>query len=73
MNDGKGILGYGRSMIQNNPNLRNNPQFAEMIDAIERGDATKGQELAQQILQTNGVTKEQALSMAFRKFPFPKF
>lgn len=73
MNDGKGILGYGRSMIQSNPNLRNNPDFAEMIDAIERGDATKGQELAQKILQSNGVTKEQALSMAFRKFPFPKF
>lgn len=73
MNNGQGILGYGRSMIQNNPNLRNNPEFAEMIDAIERGDATKGQELAQKILQTNGITKEQGLSMAFRKFPFPKF
>ncbi len=44
-----------------------------MIDAIERGDATKGQELAQRTLQSNGVTKEQALSMAFKKFPFPKF
>lgn len=73
MNTGKGILGYGRSMIQNNPQLRNNPDFADMIDAIERGDASRGQELAQQILQRNGVTKEQALSMAFQKFPFPKF
>lgn len=72
MNDGRGILGYGRSMIQNNPQLRNNPEFAEMIDAIERGDANKGQELAQQILQANGVTKEQALGVAFRRFPFPK-
>lgn len=73
MNDGRGILGYARSMIQSNPQLRNNPEFAEMIDAIERGDATKGQQFAQQILQRNGVTKEQALSMAFKKFPFPKF
>lgn len=73
MNDGRGILGYARNMIQNNPQLRNNPEFAEMIDAIERGDATKGQQFAQQILQRNGVTKEQALSMAFQKFPFPKF
>lgn len=73
MNDGRGILGYARNMIQNNPNLRNNPDFAEMIDAIERGDAVKGQELANRTLQRNGVTKEQALSAAFRKFPFPKF
>lgn len=73
MNDGRGILGYARNMIQNNPNLRNNPEFAEMIDAIERGDAAKGQELAQKTLQRNGVTKEQGLSMAFQRFPFPKF
>lgn len=73
MNNGRGILGYARNMIQSNPQLRNNPEFAEMIDAIERGDATKGQQFAQQILQRNGVTKEQALSMAFKKFPFPKF
>lgn len=73
MNDGKGILGYGRKMIQQNSQLRNNPEFAEMIDAIERGDASRGQELANMILQRNGVTKEQALGMAFQKFPFPKF
>lgn len=73
MNDGRGILGYARNLIQSNPNLRNDPDFAEMIDAIERGDAAKGQELAQKTLQRNGVTKEQALSMAFQRFPFPKF
>lgn len=73
MNDGRGILGYARNMIQSNPQLRNDPTCAEMIDAIERGDATKGQQLAQQILQRNGVTKEQGLSMAFKRFPFPKF
>lgn len=72
MNNGNGILGYARSMIQSNPQLRNNPDFAEMIDAIERGDASKGQQLAQQIMQKNGVTKEQALGMAFQRFPFPK-
>lgn len=73
MNDGRGILGYGRKMIQQNSQLRNNPEFAEMIDAIERGDASRGQELANMILQRNGVTKEQALGMAFQRFPFPKF
>lgn len=72
MNDGKGILGYARSMIQSNPHLRNDPNFAAMIDAIERGDAKAGQQLAQQTLQQNGVTKEQALNIAFQRFPFPK-
>lgn len=71
MNNGNGILGYARQMIANNPNLRNNPQFATMIEAIERGDASQGQALANEILQKNGVTKEQALSMAFQKIKFP--
>lgn len=71
MNDGRGILGYGRSMIQNNPQVRNNPQFAQMVDAIERGDAQLGQQLANQILQQSGLTKEQAIGMAFQKLNFP--
>lgn len=71
MNNGKGILGYGRSMIQQNPQVRNNPQFAQMVDAIERGDAQLGQQLANQILQANGLTKEQALGMALQKLHFP--
>lgn len=71
MNNGMGILGYGRSMIQQNPQVRNNPQFAQMVDAIERGDAQLGQQLANQFLQQSGLTKEQAIGMAFQKLNFP--
>lgn len=71
MNNAKGILGYAKQKIANNPQVRNNPQFAQMIEAIEREDASQGQALANEILQRNGVTLEQALSVAFQKFNFP--
>lgn len=73
MSSGRGILGYAMNMIQQNPQVRNNPEFAEMINAIERGDAQTGQALANKVLQQNGVTKEQGLSLAFQKLNFPKF
>lgn len=73
MSNGNGILGFGRNFIQNNPQLRNNPEFAEMIDAIERGDASQGQALAQKFLQKNGITKEQGVAIGLQKLPFPKF
>ena len=68
-----GILGYAMKMIQNNPNIANNPQAQPMIDAIQRGDEQAGVELANNILQTYGLSKEQGLSIAMQKLRFPKF
>lgn len=65
-----GILGYARNAIDNTPEVKNNPQYAEMIAAIQNGDAEAGQKLANQILQQYGVTKGQALQRAFQFFGF---
>lgn len=65
-----GILGYARNAINNTPEVRNNPQYAEMIAAIQNGDAVAGQKLANQILQQQGLTKGQALQRAFQFFGF---
>lgn len=65
-----GILGYARNAINNTPEVRNNPQYAEMIAAIQNGDAVAGQKLANQILQQHGLTKGQALQRAFQFFGF---
>ena len=58
-------------MIQNNPNVANNPRAQEMIAIIQNGDAQKGQELAQNLCATYGETPEQAIAKAKRFFNFP--
>lgn len=69
-NNYAGILGYAKNAINNTPEVRDNPQFAEMIQAIQSGDAQAGQRLANQILQQHGVSKGQAIQRAFEFFGF---
>lgn len=71
MSDYRGILGYAQNAINSTPQVRDNPQNAELIAAIQSGDAQKGIELANQILKQNGVTKGQALQRAFQFFNLP--
>lgn len=69
-NNYNGILGYARNAINSTPEVRDNPEYAEMIAAIQNGDAQAGQRLANQILQKNGVSKGQGLAKAFQFFGF---
>lgn len=69
-NEYNGILGYARNAINNTPEVRDNPDYAEMIAAIQSGDAQAGQRLANQILQKYGVSKGQAIQRAFQFFGF---
>lgn len=68
-----GILGYAMQMIKNNPNVAQNPNAQAMIQAIESGDEQAGTQLANNILQTYGLTKEQGLNIALQKLKFPNF
>lgn len=67
----KGILGYAQQALRENPNVRDNPDFAEMVRAIEQNDAQAGMALAQKILQQNGVSKEAAINRGIQVFNFP--
>ena len=59
------------NMIRNSPNVANNPNAQEFINVIQNGDATKGQQIAQNLCNTYGVTTEQALQQAKRFFNLP--
>lgn len=69
-NDYKGILGYAKNAINNTPEVRDNPDNAEMIAAIQSGDAQAGIAMANKILQRYGVSKGQAIQRAFQFFGF---
>lgn len=52
------------SMIKASPQIANNPQMLSYIEVLESGDSKKGEELANNLLSTYGVTKEEALQQA---------
>lgn len=58
------------AQIQQNPNLANNPQAQSYIQIIQSGDQKKGEEIAQNILKSYGMTKEQGMAQVKRFFHF---
>lgn len=58
---------FAMNMLQNNPQVMNNPQAQGLMQVIQSGDAAKGQQMAENLCKTYGVTPDQALEEA-RKF-----
>lgn len=58
------ITDMATQMIRNNPNIQQSPFAQAGINAILNHDAKAGEQLANNILQTVGMTKEQALDLA---------
>lgn len=52
---------FAMNLIKQNPNIANNPRAQEYINVIQSGDSKRGQEIASNILNTYGLTKEQAM------------
>ena len=58
------------SQIQQNPNIANNPQAQSYIQIIQSGDQKKGEEIAQNLLKSYGMTKEQGMAQVKCFFHF---
>lgn len=58
------ILNLAMTMISNNPQIANNPQAKSMIEVIQNGDAERGQQIAENLCNTYGVSKEDAVKQA---------
>lgn len=61
------------NMVRNNPNIANNPQAQEYLNILESGDSAKGEEIANNLCQTYGVSKDEALKQAQSFFNNPMF
>lgn len=66
------LRSFALNMISKNPSIANNPNAQEMINAIKNGDDATGAKIADNILKTNGLTREQGLSQAASGFGFGK-
>lgn len=51
-------------LLSKNPDIANNPRAKAMIDVIRSGDQQKGEELAMNLCQTYGATKEEGINLA---------
>ena len=58
------IMNFAQNMVRMNKNVPNTPWAQAAIQAILNGDQQAGEQLANNICQSMGLTKEQALEMA---------
>lgn len=58
------FLDIASQMIRNNPNIQQSPFAQAGTNAILNHDAKAGEQLANNILQSVGMTKEQAMKLA---------
>lgn len=55
-------------MGQMRQNAQNNPMAMGMLDVIESGDASKGEQMADNICKSMGISRDEAISQARRYF-----
>ena len=65
------LYNFAMGILQTNPQVANNPRAKELIQVLQSGDTEKGQRIAQNICDSYGITKEQALSQARQHFGIP--
>ena len=52
------------TLLKMNPQVANNPRAMEMLNVIQRGDAQKGEQIANNLCHTYGISKEDATKQA---------
>lgn len=66
------MLNFAQQLVQTNQNnLPNAPWKDAAINAIMSGDAQAGQQIANNIMQSMGMTKEQMMEQARKQFNLP--
>lgn len=59
---------FAINMINRNPQVANNPRAQELLQVIKSGDSAKGEQIANNLCNTMGVDKNQAIQEAKRFF-----
>lgn len=60
------------NLIGQNPNIANNPRAKQMLDVIQNGNDQEGQRIAENLCNTMGVSKEDAIKQAKQFFHIPE-
>lgn len=70
--NGPNLMQFAMNMLKQNPNVARNPQAQAMVQVLQSGDAQKGQQIAQNLCQTYGITPEEAVKQATSFFNIPR-
>ena len=72
MNRNEMILKLAQTVIQRNPNrIQNAPWAQSAINAIMNNDANSGAQIADNLCQSYGLTREQALNQISQSIKLP--
>lgn len=58
------MISFALNLLSQNPNIRSNPQMQNMLQVIQSGDSVRGQQIAENLCNTYGISKEDAISNA---------
>lgn len=59
---------FAINMLNQNPQVANNPRAQELLQVIQNGDSAKGEQIVNNLCNTMGVSKEQAIRDAKQFF-----
>ena len=62
---------FAVNLINQNPQITNNPNAQGMLQAIQNGDNAKGEQIARNLCDSYGITPDQAVQQAKRFFNLP--
>lgn len=62
---------FAMRMLQSNPQIANNPNAQQMVNAICNHDSAAGQQIASNLCNTYGIDRNQAVQEAKRFFGIP--
>ena len=65
------IRNMALNLLSQNPSISNNPNAREFINVIRSGDSARGEQIAQNLCNTYGVSKEDAVKNAKSFFNLP--
>jgi hypothetical protein len=65
------IMQFAANMIRNNPNIANNPRNKDLVNVILNGDSARGEQIATNLCNTYGVSKEDGIQQAKQFFNIP--
>lgn len=55
---------FAMNVLRQNPSISQNPRNQDLLQVIQSGDSTRGQQIAENLCKTYGVTPQQAVNMA---------
>lgn len=62
------IANFAMNLLQRNPRMANNPQAQKLMEIIQKGDNRQGEKMAENLCETYGMTKDQAIAEAKKFF-----